>query len=330
MKILNYIHGYPPQHNAGAEWMSHRINKKLTALGHEVRVVVAGWDGPRELDGVVIMREHDVPNKDHFIWADVVMSHLDRVNKAMNICRFYRKPLLFVSHNSHDYGTIRIRPKDVYIIYNSEWVAKELEYPQPGIVVRPPVFVEEFTPKPTAAYPKRTDGYITLVNLWENKGGKILQELARAMPDRKFMGVKGGYGEQEVDLEIPNIKYVENGPDIKKILKQTRILIMPSKYESWGLIAVEAMASRIPVIAHPTIGLLESLGDAGIFVERDYLDQWTQAIEDLDGESIYNEACKAAYKRARGLDPMKDIKSLERFMEEILEGKYVNRYEEAI
>ncbi|MFI1769152.1 glycosyltransferase family 4 protein [Streptomyces sp. NPDC020800] len=59
------------------------------------------------------------------------------------------------------------------------------------------------------------------------------------------------------------------------VYSRSRVMLMPSLYESWGRVAVEAFASGIPVIAHPTPGLVESLGEAGIFAYRDDLNAWT-------------------------------------------------------
>jgi hypothetical protein len=72
MKILVFIHAYPPDHNAGAEYMIHTMNKYLVSKGHEVRVMVRGGDhvtskngknfyrklkGGKEYEGVRIYRE---------------------------------------------------------------------------------------------------------------------------------------------------------------------------------------------------------------------------------------------------------------------------------
>lgn len=47
------------------------------------------------------------------------------------------------------------------------------------------------------------------------------------------------------------------------------MVIMPSFYESFGLVALEAMSSARPVIGFNDTGLLETVGDtAGILVPR--------------------------------------------------------------
>lgn len=45
--------------------------------------------------------------------------------------------------------------------------------------------------------------------------------------------------------------------------------------------AVEALASGIPVIAHPTPGLREALGDAATFIDRDDHRAWADAVAGL-------------------------------------------------
>lgn len=76
---------------------------------------------------------------------------------------------------------------------------------------------------------------------------------------------------------------------------------MPSESETWGMAGVEAMCSGIPVIAHPTPGLKESLGDAGIFVDRDDIDGWVEQLVRLDDVREYAAASTAASRRAAEL-----------------------------
>jgi glycosyltransferase involved in cell wall biosynthesis len=91
------------------------------------------------------------------------------------------------------------------------------------------------------------------------------------------------------------------------VYARTRILLMPSEYESWGRAGVEAMASGIPVIASPTPGLKESLGKAGVFVNRGNRDGWQAAIERLDDPAAYAAASSAALRRSKQLDPRVDL-----------------------
>jgi hypothetical protein len=72
---------------------------------------------------------------------------------------------------------------------------------------------------------------------------------------------------------------------------------MPSKYESFGRIAVEAMYNKIPVIyskSNPnaespgtTEGVEEWILPAGIACERDRPEQWMSAIASLDDPEVY-------------------------------------------
>jgi glycosyltransferase involved in cell wall biosynthesis len=92
-----------------------------------------------------------------------------------------------------------------------------------------------------------------------------------------------------------------------EVYARTRILLMPSDYESWGRVGVEAVASGIPVIAHPTEGLTESLGPAGTFCDRDNVDVWQKAIEMLDDPAVYRAASRRAKARSKALDPGADL-----------------------
>ena len=93
---------------------------------------------------------------------------------------------------------------------------------------------------------------ITLINLCENKGARLFWALAARMPKTQFLAVKGAYGTQIVQ-DLPNVEVQEHVPGDQmrdKVYARTRVLLVPSSYESWGRVAVEAMASRL---AHMTV-----------------------------------------------------------------------------
>ena len=139
---------------------------------------------------------------------------------------------------------------------------------------------------------------ITLVNANQNKGVHVFLDLARRMPERKFLGVLPYYGERNLPPAPGNIEWVPFNDDIRVILKRTRILLFPSYYESFGRIAVEAMLNRIPVLyskpmeksVYPggsTEGLHEWIQPAGLPCNRDKPEEWMSTIDMLDNEELY-------------------------------------------
>jgi glycosyltransferase involved in cell wall biosynthesis len=85
---------------------------------------------------------------------------------------------------------------------------------------------------------------------------------------------------------------------MKEVFKKTRLLLMPSSYESWGRVGLEAAASGIPTIATATEGLLESLGRSGTFLHQRDLSSLVEAVRSLDNNNLYKEKSEAARSRA--------------------------------
>ena len=165
------------------------------------------------------------------------------------------------------------------------------------------------------AVERKEPKYVTLSNVNENKGGRLLIALAKALPELEFQGIKGGYRKQIVASGLPNLTYVEHTTQIKDFYAKTWVQIMPSKEETWGRTAVEAMSSGIPLVVAPTPGLKECCVDSAIYCERDDLASWVAALRFLknDGEH-YKKRSAMALDRARALDPGPDLERLEEWL----------------
>jgi glycosyltransferase involved in cell wall biosynthesis len=161
-----------------------------------------------------------------------------------------------------------------------------------SIVVHPPV--------DPAIYATKHGKKITMVNFHENKNPKIFWELARRNPTLEFLAVKGGYGVQELE-DLPNVEIMENTPDPREYLAKTKIILMPSFYESYGRVPVEAAACGIPAIVSPTPGLRTSLGDSATFVDPTDVDGWNSSVNHLLKPRVYGDASKRAFARSEWL-----------------------------
>lgn len=169
---------------------------------------------------------------------------------------------------------------------------------------------------------------ITLVNANVNKGVHQFIEIAKRMPSRKFLAVRPYYGELWVPPSPSNIEWVPFDDDIRTILKRTRILLFPSKYESFGRIAVEAMYNGIPVIyskpapivnantVGSTEGVEEWIVPAGIACSRDIPEEWITAIESLDDPDAYSTRQAQVKSHIQAMDIFSEGTRIANMMEE--------------
>ena len=313
MKILAYVHGYFPNHNAGAEAMLHQILVDLRSRGHEVRVLTRN-PGAKHYEGVEIEEVGGHLESEWLAWSTVIFTHLDHTRIAVAKAKRFYKPIVHLVHNDKQlaYNRIVDRRFAQLAIANSQWIKNTIKSGIPAVIVYPPTIPDRYKVE-------KTGDAITLVNMNEAKGGKIFWQLARLMPDHKFIGVVGAYGEQiQYEKNLPNVTILSNTPDIQEVYRQSRVVLMPSSYESWGRVAMEASCSGIPVIAAPTPGLKESLDYSGVFADLDNIADWVDAIKMLDDKENYKKYSDFSKKRS--------VEVAEEFHKqmELLEQKLIN------
>lgn len=327
MNILWSIHLYPPIHNCGSEYVAHFVNKYLISKGHQVRVILHqakmhNIATPYEFDGVEVIGATGYV--DAYRWADIILTHLDFTQFTILMADEAKRPIVHFVHNDIPYTSILASPRNAktYVVYNSKWIRSSINYPHPSFVLYPPCDPDYYN---VCEDPSQNE-YITMISINKNKGGELLYRVAEAMPEKKFLGVIGSYDEQIIRYDIPNVTLVPNNPDILSVYRKTRVLLMPSAYESWGRTATEAMCSGIPVICTPTPGLKENCQDAAIYVPVRFYDHdikitdgqtydinpIVKAIRRLNNKKFYQQMSERGRARAEELRP--DLSKIEDFL----------------
>lgn len=272
---------------------------------------------------------------DAFQWGEVILTHLDMTTFSILMARTAKRPLVHFVHNDIAYSSIQNAAYGQYVVYNSDWVKRKIGYGHPSITLHPPCNISYYNVNETP----ESNEYITLISLNERKGGYKFYEIAKAMPDRKFLGVWGSYdnpGPLKMDQAeivallstLPNVTILPNSPNILDVYRRTRVLLMPSDYESWGRTATEAMCNGIPVICTPTEGLEENCASAADYVghhlianepgdasvNQGAVRDWVAAIKKLDDPKYYRKKSLLCRQRANELDPQRELEAVEDFI----------------
>lgn len=296
MRVRCLTIDYPPARFIGSEMGTHALLRALSDAGHSVTVHTTNQHDGRSWrhEGIEV-----VPGRKGFALshgdADLVVAHVELHGALSHV----RAPRVGITHNA--------RPEAVgaaatavwsMLVHNAEATAAACRPTQqaPDIVVHPPVDWRRWWQQRPHA------DAVTMVNLTPEKGSDVFYAIAAAMPDQRFIGVVGGWGEPDI-RQAPNVEIVDHGADMREVYARTRVLLMPSEHESWGRVAVEAMSTGTPVVATDLPGTRECIGAGGIMVERDWVDGFVTALRSLDEPWRYNAISSAAFARAVELDP---------------------------
>lgn len=279
-----------PKTFAGSELSGYETLKFLRDKGHSCKLFLKDVV-VNEYNGFPI---HQFDTKDRFCMsqiqnADIVFFQMTGISDNFKAIQERTKPTYLFIHvvNSYNWVLQQKVSFPVVIIYNSRMTQNILPTLYDNMRMIPYVNTDRF--KSLRTYTTQTSK-VTLINCNINKGGKLFKELAYKLPNVQFLGVKGGYADQIIDESPPaNLVYIESQKDISIVFKTTGILVMPSKNETWGRTAVEAMAAGVPVIHSESAGLVECVGGAGIMCMHDDIDAWAEAIQRIIGDRAYRE-----------------------------------------
>lgn len=278
MTVVALTHGYPPLWNMGGEVALHRT---LLAI-EDRKIVLTSTANPYELDSIRVV-PIDTPdvldiNADPEplasqlaeLGATLVIGQNELSLPAVKAARLLGIASLVSIHTPPRYGssTKAAVPLADHVLYNTRFSATEWGEPN-APVVHPPI-----SPLPSHPGKPAGDAYTILSSL-THKGVEIVLELAARYPTQRFIVVESPATQMEpVNLrariaELPNVElYPRVAPEdvAGAYLSQTRILLVPSRYETYGMSAIEAAGYGIPAVHVDTPHAREGIGEAAVLV----------------------------------------------------------------
>lgn len=279
MRIAAYLHYYPPLRYVGGELASAEFFEHLVGVGHKVDVYAKFVSTPYTRRGVRVMNSGflgPVVARDY----DLFVTHPEIRTEAMRLAD-QRVPYVAIVHNTSA-ETLRSLERQApdLTFANSEWTASKIPTSVENVhVVRPLSFRREYGHPPGE--------YVTMINLSVEKGVGMFSQLAQRHPLYNFIGVKGGYRTQTEARELPpNVLVLEHTPNIEVAYRKTKVLLVPSLAEAYGMVVAEAMQYGIPVIASDLPGIREVGGDAPIYCAPEDYPAWSQSLDLLMGDPI--------------------------------------------
>jgi len=147
-----------------------------------------------------------------------------------------------------------VENKKIKIIILSEHMKKLLKKSYKKInanifVVKPGINLKKFKPGK-----KKTIDVLSVVRIDPAKNLLAFLRVAKKLKKVRFNIVGGGPSKYKLvnfirENKIKNIKLLGKKKNVVSYYKKSKVFVLSSKYESFGLVLLEAMASRLPCIA---------------------------------------------------------------------------------
>lgn len=247
---------------------------------------------------VIISTEHNINLDEGIIKRFVKM-----------VLSWFTDKIIAVSSSVKEYSikVDHINPKKIEVIYNGVNI-KKFYNPNPN-------FFQNKTP------------VIGVVGrLEEQKGHKYLLEAIQKIKDVPFEVWVIGDGSLRIKLEKQadelsikdKVKFLGSRDDVKELLRQTDIFVLPSLWEGLGIAVLEAALAGKPIIATKVGGLQEIINDkkTGLLIPAKDSEKLAQSIKWV--LSHEKEAAQMALKLQEEVREQFDVKKMAK--------KYENLY----
>lgn len=154
-----------------------------------------------------------------------------------------------------------------HFIANSHFIAQRIEkcYRRTAEVIYPPVSIENFP-----LQEKKENYYLTASRLVSYKNVDLLVEAFRQLPDHQLFIIGQGPERKKLERNAPkNVTFLGHVSHDQLVAYMGRArAFLFAAIEDFGIAPLEAQCCGTPVIAYHKGGVVESLGETGIFFHR--------------------------------------------------------------
>jgi glycosyltransferase involved in cell wall biosynthesis len=242
---------------------------------------------------------------------------------TLEMAKIFKYDVAILLHGPNQF---RNDPCVKLLIYNSEQLLRsEEQYIAPRIariVLHPTIDISRVKSNNSSGDNENKREYITFIgsNSYNYiKGSDLFVTLAKMCPDQKFLHVSRwspvDYKNQkyfgvpitplegvdstmvvqtraEID-KMQNLEVIEQTTDMAAIYAKTKVLIVPSLFESYGRVAVEACINGIPVVGSNLPGIREATYEGGVYIDQirnvsDFADGLRRVLDEYSG---FQEKC---------------------------------------
>lgn len=288
MTLSAFLHGYPPLWSMGGEISTHRTLRTVPGS-----VVFTETPEDYTLDGVSVRQITNVTIQGVMTdakssGASVLFAHSTLSQVTVQAARRLKIPVILAVHAPPRFAAdLRKAWSAAKVrLYNTEAARTEWN-DHKGWLLHPPVG------KPPMIDSVGPHDALTLTSSLLNKGVTQTLELARLWPDRRFIIMRSPahrtHGAVDFEDEVARLKNVEvwdrlHPDDMNRLWAETRVLLVPSRYETYGLSALEAAWHGIPSVHVDTIHVREGIGDAARLLSSQTVGELEAAVQEVEQE----------------------------------------------
>ena len=146
---------------------------------------------------------------------------------------------------------------------------------------------------------KNLVGLIKAFDIIKNKHKLDYQLALGGKEDLYYPEVRKTWGELGLENEIIRTGFIDQ-KELALFYNAAEIFVIPSFYEGFGLIGLEAMACGTPVVSSNTASLPEVLGNAAIYFDPKNPEEMAKKIKlVLTDKKLYNELVEKGFKQIK-------------------------------
>jgi len=236
--------------------------------------------------------------------ASILFGHSTLSLDTVKAARRLNLPSILAVHAPPRFGADlrRAQSSATVRLYNTEVARQEWRDPK-GWLLHPPVGIPSELPVPEGPHDA-----LTLTSSLLNKGAGRVLELAKRRYDQRFIIVESPahdtHGAPDFWDQAGRLDNVEVWPrlhpdEMGRLWAETKVLLVPSRYETYGLAALEAAWHRIPSVHVDTPHVREGIGTAARLLRTTRIDELDDALTEVELE--HDVWAKRAYDRVSSL-----------------------------